>query len=79
MTWRVSIRTAGNPASASPAYSHCDKGPASSPMRAKLRPLPAKKATRASRSLRTLASRTICPAASTTHTLLHSNETSIAA
>ena len=79
LTWRVSIRIAGSPASTSPAYSHCDKGPASSPMRAMLRPLSAKKATRASRSLRTLASRTICPAASTTHTLLHSNETSIAA
>jgi hypothetical protein len=79
LTWRVSIRIAGSPASTSPAYSHCDKGPASSPMRANLRPLPAKNATRASRSLRTLASQTIGPAASTTHTLLHSNATSIAA
>jgi hypothetical protein len=78
LTWRVSIKIAGSPASTSPACSHCDNGPASSPMRVNLRPLRSKNATRASRSLCTLASRTICPAASTTQTLLHSNETSIA-
>jgi hypothetical protein len=48
-------------------------------MRVNRKPPWANNATRASRSLGTLASRTICPAASTTHTLLHSNETSIAA
>jgi hypothetical protein len=47
-------------------------------MRANLKPLCSKNVTRASRSLCTLASRTIYPAASTTQTLLHSNETSIA-
>jgi hypothetical protein len=56
------------------------QGPRLQPdVRANVKPLAAKTATRASRSLRTLASRTICPAASTTHTLLHSNHTSIAA
>jgi len=79
LTWRVSIKIAGSPASTNPACSHCDNGPASSPMRANAKPLSVKNAARASRSLRTLASRTICPAASTTQTLLHSNETSIAA
>jgi hypothetical protein len=48
-------------------------------MRSNANPLSAKKPTSASRSLATLASRTISPSASTTHTLLHSNDTSIAA
>ena len=54
-------------------------GPASSPMRAMHNPAAAKKATNAWGSLGTLASRTISPVASTTQTLLHSNDTSIAA
>jgi hypothetical protein len=43
------------------------------------KPRPAKKRARASGSLATLASRTILPVASTTHTRLWSNETSIPA
>jgi hypothetical protein len=31
LTWRVSIKIAGSPASASPASSHCDNGPAFQP------------------------------------------------
>ncbi len=79
LTRRVSISIAGRPASTSPAWSHCDKGPASSPTRAGGTASPSRKATSASGSLATLASRTIRPVASTTHTLLHSNETSIPA
>src|SRR5918996_1281633 len=79
LTWRVSIKVAGSRPSTSPGSSHCARGPASRPMRVNRKPLSAKNATRASRSLCTFASLTICPAASTTHTLLHSNETSIAA
>jgi hypothetical protein len=48
-------------------------------MRANRSPLAAKKPTSASRSLLTLAARTICPLPSTMQTLLHSNDTSIAA
>jgi hypothetical protein len=76
LTCRVSSSTASNPASVRPAWSHCDKGPASSPTRVTARP---KKPTSASGSLGTLASRTIRPVASTTHTLLRSSETSIPA
>jgi hypothetical protein len=79
LTCRVSSSTAAKPAAVSPAWSHCDKGPASSPTRANGRPSWPKKATSASGSLGTLASRTIRPVASTTHTLLRSSETSIPA
>jgi hypothetical protein len=58
---------------------HCESGPASSPTRVSGRPSRRKKSTSASGSLATLASRTILPVASTTHTLLRSKETSIPA
>jgi hypothetical protein len=48
-------------------------------MRVMRNPVAAKNATNASGSLGTLASRTISPVASTTQTLLHSKDTSIAA
>jgi hypothetical protein len=48
-------------------------------MRVSATPSPAKKPISASGSLATLASRTIRPIASTTHTLLRSSETSIPA
>ena len=78
-TCRVSSSTASKPALANPACSHCDKGPASRPMRVSATPSWPKNATSASGSLATLASRTIRPVASTTHTLLRSRETSIPA
>jgi hypothetical protein len=78
-TCRVSSSTASNPVSVRPAWSHCDKGPASRPMRVSGRPSWRKKPTSASGSLATLASRTIRPVLSTTHTLLRSSETSIPA
>ena len=78
-TCRVSSRTVSNPARFSPACSHCDNGPASSPIRFTAKPSDAKKATRASGSLATFASLTILPYASTTHTLESSNDTSIPA
>src|SRR4051812_15190127 len=79
LTCRVSSSTASNPASPRPAWSHRDKGPASSPTRVSGRPSCPKKATSASGTLATLASRTIRPVPSTTHTLLRSSETSIPA
>jgi len=59
--------------------SHCESGPASSPIRTTGKPSWRKNPTSASGSLATLASRKICPVASTTHTLLCSSETSIPA
>ena len=79
LTCRVSSSTVSKPASLSPACSHCDRGPASSPMRVTDMPSWPKKRTSASGSLATLASHTILPAQSTTHTLLCSNDTSIPA
>jgi hypothetical protein len=79
LTCLVSSSTASYPASLRPAWSHCDKGPASRPTRVSGRPSCPKKATSASGSLATLASRTIRPVPSTTHTLLRSKETSIPA
>ncbi len=79
LTCRVSSSTGAKPAAVSPAWSHCDKGPASRPTRVSGRPSRPKNATSASGSLGTLASRTIRPVASTTHTLLRSSETSIPA
>jgi hypothetical protein len=76
---RVSRRSTGSPAAASPAWSHCDSGPASSPTRAKGSPVPRRAAASASGSLGALISRTIAPAASTTQMLLVSSETSIPA
>ena len=78
-TCRVSSNTASKPAPVKPASSHCESGPASSPIRVTATPSPTKKLTSVSGSLVTLASRTIRPAASTTHTLLRSSETSIPA
>src|ERR1700730_10036854 len=78
-TCRVSRSTTSNPAATKPAYSHCDSGPASSPIRVPPVSSPRKNPTRASGSLATFASRTILPAPSTTHTLLFSNDTSIPA
>jgi methylthioribose-1-phosphate isomerase len=78
-TCRVSSRTVPNPACVSPPCSHCDSGPASSPIRFTGKPSPWKKETRASGSLATFASFKIFPFASTTHTLESSNDTSIPA
>jgi hypothetical protein len=78
-TCRVSSSTASNPASAKPAWSHCESGPASSPTRVSDTPSWPKKPISASGSLGTLASRTIRPIPSTTQTLLRSRETSIPA
>ena len=78
-TCRVSSSTASKPAFVSPACSHCDSGPASSPILATTTPSWPKNRTSASGSLGTLASRTIRPVASTTHTLLCSSDTSIPA
>ena len=78
-TWRVSSSTASKPASPTPACSHCDKGPASSPISVTSMPRPRNQAISASGSLATLASRTILPAASTTQTLLSFSDTSIPA
>ena len=78
-TWRVSSSTTSSPAFVRPACSHCDSGPASSPIRVTTQPSWSKNRISASGSLRTLASRTIRPVASTTHTLLCSSDTSIPA
>lgn len=51
-TCRVSSRTVSNPASFNPACSHCDNGPASSPIRFTAKPSASKKATTANSSLR---------------------------
>jgi hypothetical protein len=78
-TCRVSSSTTANPARLRPACSHCDKGPASSPILANTKPSWPKNRTSAAGSLATLASRTTRPAPSTTHTLLCSSDTSIPA
>src|SRR5215469_9319646 len=79
LTWRVSKSTTPNPACVRPAYSQCDRGPASSPMRVTGKPNPLKNVTRTCGSVATFASLTILPAASTTHTLDCSKDTSIPA
>ena len=76
-TCRVSSRTVSCPAAVSPACSHCDSGPASSPTRVTAIPSPARNATSVSGSLRTFASRTTLPVASTTQMLENSSETSM--
>ena len=78
-TCLVSSSSTARPASRSAAKSHCDNGPASSPIRVTSVPSPKNQATNASGSLATLASRTIRPVASTKHTLLSSSDTSIPA
>ena len=75
LTCRVSSSTA----SLRPACSHCDKGPASSPISATSMPRPPSQAVSASGSLATLASRTVRPEASTTQMLLSFSDTSIPA
>jgi hypothetical protein len=62
-----------------PAYSHCDSGPASSPICVTSSPRLRNHPIRTSGSLATLASRMIRPVASTTHGLALSNDTSIPA
>ena len=64
----VSSKTASNSARFSPACSHCDNGPASSPIGFTAKPSASKKATRAAGSLEIFASFTILPRASTTQT-----------
>ncbi len=78
-TCRVSSSTTSKPAALNPACSHCDSGPASRPIRVGTCSRARKNRTRTSGSLATLVSRTIRPLASTTHTLLCSNDTSIPA
>jgi len=78
-TCRVSSSTASYPAFTKPARSHCDKGPASRPMRVNGSPSIDRKPVNASGSLAIFASRTIRPVASTTQILLCSKDTSIPA
>jgi hypothetical protein len=78
-TCRVSSSSTASPAAFIAANSHCDNGPASSPIRSRPKPSEPNQASNASGSLATLASRKILPLASTTHTLEHSNDTSIPA
>jgi len=78
-TWRVSSSTTSSPACVRPACSHCDSGPASRPIRVTTRPSWPRNRISVSGSLATLASRTIRPVPSTTHTLLCSSDTSIPA
>ena len=74
---RVSSRITSKPAFWSPSYSHCESSPASRPTRPIGSPSPLRKATRASGSLGTFASRMGLPAGSSTHRLLSSSDTSI--
>jgi hypothetical protein len=76
-TCRVSNSSTARPASRIAAYNHCDSGPASRPIRARLDPSDLNHAISASGSLATFPSRTIFPFASTTQMLEHSNDTSI--
>ena len=78
-TCRVSKSTVSKPAFVSPAYSHCDNGPASIPMRSIVKPSPFKKPTSVAGSLPIFASLTILPLASTMQTLDSSKDTSIPA
>ena len=78
-TCRVSRSSTAKPASRRAAYSHCDKGPASSPIRSSSGPCDRNQAISASGSLATFASRKILPVPSTTQTLEHSKDTSIPA
>ena len=78
-TCRVSNSSTGRPACFIAANSHCDRGPASSPIRVIARPRLPNHAISASGSLATFASRMILPSPSNTHTLDCSNDTSIPA
>ena len=74
--WRVSTQITGSPASANPFTSHCDSGPASSPIRAYSSPALFKKAMMASGSVATLVSRTTFPASSTMQIAVSLTDTS---
>ena len=76
-TCRVSSNSTVSPASRMPAYSHCDKGPASRPIRVTATSNLPNQPIKASGSLATFASRTIRPLASTTQMLALSSDTSI--
>jgi len=78
-TCRVSSNSTARPAPAIAAYSHCDSGPASRPMRAGSTSRARNQAISGSGSLTSFASRTIFPSASTMHTLTLSTDTSIPA
>jgi hypothetical protein len=78
-TWRVSSNSSASPALARAANSHCDNGPASSPIRLSGTPRASNQAVKGAGSLASFASRTIRPFPSTTHTLTLSNDTSIPA
>jgi hypothetical protein len=78
-TCRVSSNSTASPAFFIAAYSHCDRGPASSPIRSTAKPSDRNQAISASGSLATLPSRTILPVASTTQMLELSKDTSIPA
>jgi hypothetical protein len=78
-TCRVSRSSTGSVLSRNAPYSHCDSGPASSPIRSTLTPSDLRQWIRATGSLATLTSRTIFPLSSTTHTLELFKDTSIPA
>src|SRR5665647_2185704 len=73
---RVSTQITGKPASARALNSHCDNGPASSPIRLQWYVGFASTCSRASGSLATFTSRTILPVSSTMQTLVSLTDTS---
>src|SRR6266498_6008130 len=73
---RVSTQITGKPASANALYSHCDKGPASRPMRSMASASSVRTARIATGLVATLTSRITLPALSTMHTLVSFTETS---
>ena len=73
---RVSTQITGKPASAITLKSHCDSGPASSPIRLKWYEGFVNTVSKASGSLATFTSRTILPVSSTMQTLVSLTETS---
>src|SRR5207253_7497199 len=66
----------GKPASANAPYSHCDKGPASRPMRSMASASSVRTARISAGLVATLTSRTTFPALSTMHTLVSFTDTS---
>src|SRR5271168_2671485 len=73
---RVSTHTTGSPASARLLTSHCDKGPASSPIRPYTLLIDRSSSMRASGSVATLRSANTLPASSTTQTDVSRTDTS---
>ena len=73
---RVSMQTAGNPASTRPPNSHCGNGPASKPIRSSRHAGSLSAAAKSSGWLGTFASRQILPASSMMHTDVSLTETS---